>query len=854
MAGKKVVLIDGSSLLYRAFFALPVTISTKSGQTTNAVYGFTSMLIKLLKEEKPDYIAVAFDKAAPTFRHEAYEEYKAHRVAIPSELPSQIPLAKDVLKALRIPLFELEGYEADDILGTLSDKAEKEKYDVVIVTGDKDALQLVSPRVKILTTKKGITDTMVYDKRKVLERYGIPPEKMPDLLGLKGDPSDNIPGVPGIGEKTGIKLIQEFGSLEGVYENLKKISQPKLREALTAYEEQARLSKELAILRKDVPIKTKLADLKVSPFDRDETRRVFSELEFRTLIQRLEGEDILPKGTPTEVISPKVVSLDAKTIDQFEARLKKKEESAFEAGQAGVAVAFANDTVYYTTHPEQLKFYLESADFPKTAFDAKAKIHILRNQNIKLQGVSFDPMIAAYLLDPGQREYMEEDLAIEYLGGSFSTQDGEKATARKALVSLRLKEKLEKELKERCLFDLFRQVEMPLSAVLAKMEQVGVGIDVTKLKELSSQIGTYLYRVEGEIYHLAGVDFNINSPQQLGAILFEKLGLKSEKKTKTGYATGFPILLKLINEHPIIEKILVYRELSKVKSGYVDALPKLVDSETGRLHTSFNQVGTATGRLASEKPNLQNIPIRGEWGARIRKAFIPGEARELLVADYSQIELRILASLAEDEGLLTSFQKDEDIHAATAREVFGVRGVTEEMRRTAKAVNFGLMYGMGSFGLAEQLGISGEEAQEYIEKYFARYPAVRTFIDQVIAEAYEKGYVSTVLGRRRYIPELSSSNYQVQRLGERLAINTTIQGSAADIIKIAMVNLDREFEERSLKAKMVLQVHDELIFEVPSSEKEAAAELVKEEMEGAYGLRAPLKVNISFGKNWGAAK
>lgn len=838
MAGKKVVLIDGSSLLYRAFFALPVTIATKSGQITNAVYGFTSMLIKLLKEEKPDYIAVAFDKAAPTFRHKAYKEYKAHRATIPSELPSQIPLAKDVLKALRISLFELEGYEADDILGTLSDKAEKERYDVLIVTGDKDALQLVSPRVKILTTKKGITDTMVYDKEKVFERYGIPPEKMADLLGLKGDPSDNIPGVPGIGEKTGIKLVQEFGSLEGVYENLKKISQPKLREALAEFKEQARLSKELAILRRDVPIKVKLTDLKVAAVDEGEVRRIFSELEFRTLMRRLEDEDMLPKESLKETVSLKTVLLDSQGMKEFKARLAGKTESSFEINSRRVAVAFTDDTVYCSS-PDQLKFYLESADFPKVAYDVKAKIHALKEKGIELSGVSFDPMIVAYLLDPGRRDYGH----------------GEKDIARSALVALRLKEELEGELKKRKLLDLFTQVELPLSAVLAKMEEVGVGIDVTKLKELSGEIGAYLYRVEGEIYHLAGADFNINSPQQLGVILFEKLGLKSEKKTKTGYATGFPVLLKLINAHPIIEKILVYRELSKVKSGYVDALPKLVDPKTGRLHTSFNQVGTATGRLASEKPNLQNIPIRGEWGARIRETFIPGEANEeLLVADYSQIELRILASLSEDEGLLSAFKKDEDIHDATAREVFGAKKVTDDMRRTAKAVNFGLVYGMGPFGLAEQLGISEGKAQQYIEKYFARYPVVRSFIDQVIAQAYQDGFVATILGRRRYIPELSSSNHQVRRLGERLAINTTIQGSAADIIKIAMVNLDRGFEEKSLKTKMVLQVHDELIFEVPSDEKDVMAELVKGKMEGAYSLKASLKVNISFGKNWGSAK
>lgn len=854
---KKIILIDGSNLLYRAFFALPVSIATRSGQVTNAVYGFTSMLLKLLREEKPAGIAVAFDRPAPTFRHKAYKEYKAHRVAIPSELPSQIPLAKEILHVLKIPVFEMEGYEADDILGFLATKAEEGGYEVLVVTGDKDALQLVSPHVKIMTTRKGITDTFTYDRERVLERYGIAPEKIPDMLGLKGDPSDNIPGVPGIGEKTASKLIQEFGSLEKVYENIDRVAGRKIHDALVEYEAQARLSKELTILKRDVPLKINLDDVKIMPLDRNEVRKLFSALEFRTLMQRLEAEKILPEALKAEAATPKIVPISPDKLAPLREHLAKENETALEMSEEGLAIAFKDDTVYHLTGGfEAVRFYLEDGNISKVVYDAKEKIRELKRKNIDLSGVVFDPMLGAYLLDPGRRGYPLEDLSIEYLGSGFSAENGEKVFCQRALISLRLRDLVEKDLKERGLWELFEKVELPLAQVLARMELTGVGVDVSRLKQMADEVGVYLYHVEEEIYEVAGQDFNINSPQQLGVILFEKLGLKPEKKTKTGYATGFSVLMKRIDEHPIIEKVLVYRELAKLKSGYIDALPKLVNPETGRLHTYFNQVGTATGRLASSEPNLQNIPIRGEWGARIREAFVPSDQanEEILVADYSQIELRILAHLSEDEGLLAAFKAGEDIHASTAREILGAETVTPDMRRLAKAVNFGLIYGISAFGLASQVGISEEEAQAYIEKYFQRYPAVRSFIDRVVSDAYMKGYVTTILGRIRYIPELSSSNYSVKRLGERLAINTTIQGSAADIIKIAMIDLDREMERRALKTKMVLQVHDELIFEVPLSERSTASTLVKEKMERAYTLKADLKVNLSLGRNWGETK
>ncbi|MDI6892581.1 MAG: DNA polymerase I [Actinomycetota bacterium] len=884
---KKVILIDGNSLVYRAFYALPTTLATKAGQITNAVYGFTGMLIRLLREQKPDVVVVAFDKGMP-LRVNQYEEYKAHRPETPDELKSQFPLVKDVLCALNIPIFEVEGFEADDVLATLAKEAESEGYEAVVVTGDRDAFQLISPSVKIMTTRKGISDIVLYDRRKVVERYGIPPEKMPDMLGLKGDASDNIPGVPGIGEKTASKLIQEFGSLEGVLDHVDELPN-RLRETLIEHKEQARLSKQLATLDFDVPTEVDLKKYRWGKWDETRVRELFSCLEFNTLLERLLGEEFSEKDT--ELVSLDIrpgVILSLRDLENLLKKLNQSLEMALEVCSSGVSVdqhleglAIALETggsvrVYYIPLADEggviqdklfasegelsrslilsrLKGYLESLRLSKLVHDGKMGILCFKKEGLDLRGISFDTMIAAYLLDPGRGDYPLENLCREYLRAKISG-DGTQNTCQRALATLKLQSILKAELERRGLLKLFKEIEVPLIPVLARMEWEGVGIDAEVLEVLSSEVDDVLRTLEKEIYNLAGEEFNINSPQQLGKVLFEKLRLEVGKRTKTGYSTDFSVLIKLVDEHPIIERILRYRELSKLKSTYIDALPKLINPQTARVHTSFNQTGTATGRLSSSNPNLQNIPIRTELGRRIREAFVPSRSTdEFLMADYSQIELRILAHLSQDENLLRAFREDRDIHQATACEVFGVepKDVDPGMRRAAKAVNFGIVYGISSYGLSEQLGISKEDAKLYIDKYFKRYPDVRKFVDKVVAGAYRDGFVATIFGRRRYIPELKSSNYRIRNLGERLAINACIQGSAADIIKVAMIALDRELGKRRLETKMILQVHDELLFEVPSSGKKVSTILIREVMEGAYPLKAGLKVDITSGPRWG---
>lgn len=860
MSGKKLILIDGNSLLFRAFFALPVSIATSSGQVTNAVYGFTAMLLKLLKEERPDAIAVAFDRAAPTFRHEAYKGYKAHRAEIPEDLPSQFPLTKEVLNVLRIPVYEIDGYEADDILSFMARKGSKTGYDVTIVTGDKDALQLVSPHIKVMTTRKGITDTYTYDRSRVVDRYGIAPEQIPDFIGLKGDPSDNIPGVPGIGEKTAGKLLQEFGSLEDIYKDIDKVKQPKLRQTLIDNEEQARMSKELGTMVESVPIDIDMEGLKVGDADKDEVRKLFGKLEFRTLLSRLEEitrKDVAAEsqagkdkeaGHPPMSFRGEAISGQVELSEQDFKKRYAREETGFvlvkNDHRIDAEVVFSDGMYKGSVNSELLREYLESRKAKKVCHDSKEAFHTLRHGGIGLEGVVFDTMIAAYLVYPGRKAYDLAGLSVEYTGASNPS------------VILKLKDALETEMAARGVSDLFYDIEMPLSRVLAEMEEFGVAIDAARLETLSERLSASLASLEDEIYHLAGGEFNVNSPQQLSAVLFEKLGMKPEKKTKTGYSTDVSVLMKLKDEHPIVDKILSFRELAKMKSTYMDALPPMIDPETGRIHTNFNQVGTSTGRLASEKPNLQNIPVRGEWGARIREAFIPGrEGWSIMSADYSQIELRVLAHMSEDEKLLEAFERGEDIHTATAEAMMGIekKDITPDHRRVAKAINFGLVYGMSSFGLAAQLGIDESEARGYIDKYFEQYPTVRGFIDTVVEEAKSQGFVRTLLGRIRYIPELSAGDYNTRRLGERLAINTKIQGTAADIIKVAMIEIDKQLKEYSYKTRMILQIHDELVFEVPKDELEKTKTLVIYQMENARKLKAPLAVNVGVGENWAEA-
>ncbi len=868
---KKLIAIDGNSLLFRAFFALPSSIATRDGQPTNAVYGFATMLMKLLKEEKPDAVAVAWDRAAPTFRHHAFVDYKANRAAIPAELPSQFPLAKELLESLGIASFEIDGYEADDILAKLAVEAPDEGFDVLIVTGDKDALQLVNPHVQVMTTRKGITDTYIYDANRVSERFGVGPERVPDYLGLKGDSSDNIPGVPGVGDKTATELLQRYGTLDGIYEHIDEIAKPKLKESLIANKEQAYFSRELAVLQPDVPVQVDYRALEHDSGNKQNVQILFKRLEFRTLLKRLDDPDLFPENSlfsggarvAAENRQPAAPAYSIKTIREDPAMFRTcvtGELSGFEMDdtEAGLRIAIVcEDKSTFWGDPEDVavKEYMNSPNCAKVCHNLKDKTHLLTHFGIVPENVVFDTMLAGYLLDPGRRSYTLAEEVGFYLKEVLPKEGEQAATTAAAGSLLRLREVMERLLAERGLIRLLYDVELPLSSVLAAMEAYGAAIDTAALKSLSDRMAGDLDLLEGEIYEMAGTDFNISSTQQLAGILFEKLGLKPVKKGKTGFSTDASVLAKLSGEHPIIVKILRYRELTKLKSTYLDALPKLVSPRTNRLHTYFNQVGTSTGRLASEKPNLQNIPVKGEWGQMIRAAFVAGvPGWDLMAADYSQIELRVLASLAEDKDMLRAFEEEQDIHTATAAEVLEVEpgDVTPDQRRIAKEINFGLMYGMSAFGLSERLAIEPKQAEKYITMYFERYPAIRKFIDRTVAKAAEDGFVETVMGRRRYIPELKSSDFNVKRQGERFSINAVIQGSAADIIKVAMIKIDRDIRGSGLKSRMFLQVHDELLFEMPPEEKAELFSLVKTGMESAYVLQAPLRVNIGVGKNWGA--
>lgn len=886
---RKVILIDGNSLVYRAFFALPTTLVLPSGQVTNAVYGFTSMLIRLFIDERPDIVAVAFDTRAPTHRHGEFIHYKAHREETPNELIDQFPLVKEVLDALAIPIFELGGYEADDLLATLAKRAEQQGNEVLVVTGDRDAFQLIDDNTRVMTTRKGITDIVVYDRERVIERYGIPPEKIPDFLGLKGDPSDNIPGVPGVGDKTAAKLLQDFGDLKSVYERLDKVKPERLRENLAAHEEDARLSKRLATLDFDVPLDINLDDFPFGRWDEARVRQVFSNLSFKSLLERFltklatseEAAAPLPPlpvkieaaGSPEPAAQTAVLSAHLDFLTNQPALGWSFLADPTRPNRIMVGVAGKDKKGYGAVclqadlkHPQypELRSALQAL-LPKSAqnqvlFDLKSQIPFLKKIGLDSGNFNFDVSLAAYLLEATAGDFSPEALSAKYLAKSLPESESVSLQAGYlAAAALAVSGKLLPELKASGLQKLYEEVEMPLAPALARMEEVGVGLDLDYLASFSAELDSNVKLLEREIFSLAGEEFNLNSPQQLSAVLFDKLKLAPQKKTKTktAYATDISVLTKLVGEHPVIAPIINYRELIKLKSTYVDALPPLINPATGRIHTSFNQMVTATGRLSSSNPNLQNIPIRTDIGRRIRRAFIPAHRNELLlVADYSQIELRLLAHFSNDAGLLKMFADEADIHQATAAEVFGIRSneVSPEIRRRAKAINFGIIYGISPYGLAEQLGIKSEDAKAYIEKYLERYPAVKEFLEATIRQAYKDGYVTTILGRRRYLPELKSTNYQVRSFGERVAVNAPLQGSAADIIKLAMVNIDRRLINEGWQTRMVLQVHDELIFEVPPLEEAAAFSMVGQEMENAYRLNVPLKVELAYGRNWGEAK
>ncbi len=860
---KKLILIDGNSLVYRAFYAIPLTIA-RAGEPVNAVYGFASMLIKLIKEEKPAAIAVAFDRKAPTFRHHQFAEYKAQRLEMPEELKPQFDLVKEVVMAFGIPFFELDGFEADDVIATLARKFEPSFDEISIVTADRDALQLVTDKVKVISTRKGLSEVKVYDRQKVLERFGLPPEKIPDMLGLAGETSDNIPGVPGIGEKTATSLIKEFESLEGVLEKADLLKKPKLRETIKAYAAQARLSKELSTLQSDVPLEVSEEDLLFQPHWQ-KIRQVLASLSFNSLLKRLEEE----KEESLEIREvPHFKPLEPLDLRNFLSGLKLssfslEKEGDWLSGYLKAAYFFGEDKGYRIDFSglareealSALKEHFAERSKVKIVFGLKEELHYLANEGIEEVSSVFDPQLAVYLLQPELARQNPVQLGETLLKVRLKEKKREKGAVA-AFLNYQLYPFLKKEIEQKELEYLFYEVEIPLAGVLQKMERNGFLLDRKKLEALKKEMEVVLEQMEKEIYWLAGVEFNINSPQQVSEVLFKRLNLRTGKKRQRAFATDFSSLIKLVNDHPVVEKILAYREVFKLKTTYVDVLPALVNPKTGRVHTRFNQVGTATGRLSSSNPNLQNIPVRSEWGRRIREAFVVPPGHLLLSADYSQIDLRVLAHLSGDKNLVEAFKENKDIHTSTASEIFSLppEKIDAEKRRVAKAVNFGLAYGMSAQGLADQLLISREAAQNYIDRYFERHPGVKDFIEKTIAQAYQDGFVKTIFGRRRYLPELKSDNIRIRNFGERLAVNTPVQGSSADIIKIAMVKLAEELKKLNSQSKILLQVHDELLLEVPEEEREKVGDLVKEVMESSASLSVGLRAELAWGENWHEAK
>lgn len=886
MPKKRLFLIDGNSFCYRAFYAIRGLANSK-GQPTNAIYGFITMLNKIIKDEKPEMLAVAFDLKGATFRHKKYEEYKIHRKPMPDDLVTQIPYIKDVVRAQNIPIYEIEGYEADDVLATLAKKAEDKDIDTFIVTGDKDALQLIDSHIKVYSTHK---EGLVYDAHKVKEAYGVGPDRITDIMALMGDASDNIPGVKGIGEKTAVELIAEFGSLEELYKNIDKVKSNARRKMLIDNEKSAFLSKELAVVDTDVPIKIDFKELELKEPDEAKLLELYKELEFKSLLKEL-----APKG---KLESEYILVADERCLDNLAADLKKATEFVFDtettsedpvlAKLAGISFCWKEGVAYYVGVCEgesgkkkldmglvlkKLKDIFEDGNIKKIGQNIKYDNIVLANYEIRVKGVAFDTMIASYLLNPSKLNHGLDDISFEYLNYKMSTPiedligkgkhaiTMDKVDVQKVCyyscedsdVTFRLKKILEKEISKKDLDKLFFDMEMPLVEVLADMEMAGVSIDKKYLEDLSKEMEKKLQKLTAKIYELAGEEFNINSPKQLSAVLFDKLKLPVVRRTKTGISTDEEVLTKLAQEHPLPEKLLEFREFSKLKSTYVDSLPSLINPSTGKVHTSFNQTVTATGRLSSSGPNLQNIPIKTEEGRKIRKAFIPSDKNNfLLSADYSQIELRILAHLSGDANLIKAFKEGLDIHAYTASLVFNVKEneVTSEMRGIAKTVNFGILYGMSPYGLSQSLRIEVDKAKEFIDAYFDRYPEVRSYIENVLEDAREKTFVTTLFGRRRYMPEINSQDMRMRQFAERTAINTPIQGTAADIIKIAMINIHKRLVRDELSSKMILQVHDELVFDVEKDEIGDVYDIVKDGMENVIRLKVPVEAHIEIGKNW----
>ncbi len=880
------MLLDGNSIAYRAFFALPTDLATASGQVTNAVYGFTSMLINLLKDHQPDGIAVAFDRPERTFRHDLVEDYKAGRAAAPDILRQQMGLVRQVVETLKIPIVEIAGYEADDVIATLATWARDEGDDVIVVTGDRDAYQLVEdPHVKVLYNRRGVSDYVLYDEAGILERTGVTPVMYPQYAALRGDPSDNLPGVPGVGEKTAAKLLNTYGDLDGVFANIAACT-PKLRENLAAHEPVVRRNATATPLVRDVPLDVELGDLRMGEFDATAVRELFNFLEFNTLHPRLmeaigTAEAVAAAAAAKAAIEPLEVDVRrAGTVDEAVGALRAAGPISIAAywggveGRSrpeGIAVAADGSDGRATWIPGEL--LAEPAvvevlmDVPFRAHNAKA---LLRGLELDLRGLDVDTAIAAYLIDPAESQYVLDDLAARFLGLevrspdapppgqldlSGTTPDPAEEAGRRAVAVGLLVPALAQSLDARGLRRLYDDVERPLVRVLARMEANGVRVDVDLLRSIYDGLVAEGARLEEEIQEIAGERFLVNSTLQLRRVLFDNLGLQPQKKTKTGFSTDAASLEKLRGLHPIVEPLLRYREVEKLRSTYGESLLAEVAPD-GRIHATFNQTVARTGRLSSDRPNLHNIPIRTEEGRRIRQAFLPAEGCRFLVADYNQIELRVIAHLAQDPGLIEAFATGQDIHQATAARLFSVDpgAVTTAQRSKAKMVSYGLAYGMESFGLGQRLGIPTEEAALILGAYFEAFPSVRAYMEQTVVEARDRGYTETLFGRRRQIPELQSQNYRLRQAGERQAMNAGIQGLAADIFKVALVRLDRALEDRGLSARLVLQVHDEVILEVPPGEEDEAAAVTLDAMRGACDLSVPLEVNLAWGDTWANAK
>ena len=891
-----IYLIDGNSYAYRAYYAIK-ELSTSGGVPTNAVYGFTNMLLKIIREKKPDGIAISFDLPVPTKRHMLFEEYKAHRPETPRSLSEQMLHLRRMISAFNIKIFEMPGYEADDLIGTVSKILASGGTDIFIVTSDKDMLQLVDKRIKIYDPVKD----RVLDEGYVKERFGVEPERIAEFMALTGDAVDNIPGVKGVGEKTAKELLSGVQSLEELLNNTDRIKKEKLRRLISENADMVRLSQKLATIDTSVPLDINKEEFRLKEPDWTRLLPLFKEFEFTSLMKLVpveSGERKYEIISSLERLKEIVLLIKSALSRATVGEVFFKIETAFGGASArgsnamtdplvGIALLVEKDNPFYIPvshmYPEVplqigkddvlevLSPIFRDDQISKAGHNLKYGMVILKKEGVLVEGALFDTMIASYLLNPNSAGYGLEEVALEYASRrkkTFIEVLGKKDSfveipiemaapyaADDVCLSLELKEILFAKLKEEGLEKVYFEVEMPLLHVLADMEETGIKIDTNKMNDISKELERQLDGIQRRIYFLAGEEFNINSPKQLSRILFQNLGFQPKKKTKTGFSTELSVLEELAELHELPREILNYRSLSKLKTTYVDALPPLVNTETGRLHTTFNQASTATGRLSSSEPNLQNIPIRGDWGKRIREAFIAEEGNILLSADYSQIELRILAHLSQDNGLLDAFRRDLDIHTRTASELFdvSVERVTSSMRRIAKTVNFGVIYGISPFGLSETLSISREDAKKYIEQYFDRHPGVKRYIESTLETVKKKGFSTTLFGRKRPIPELRSQNSSTRQQGERFAINAPVQGTAADIIKVAMINIWKSFKEKGIDAKMILQVHDELLFEFPFHELQIVKDVVKKEMEGVKELSVPIKVEIGFGNNWAEA-